>query len=317
MGRTSFVYHPAYLKHDTGRFHPESPDRLLAIEARIKKSGVYDQLVSMDLPSCPRPDLERWIENVHPLTHIQRIRDNTPSDGQIYLDPDTPLSPHSYQAAQLAVEGALAAADRVMSGEINNAFCALRPPGHHAESNRAMGFCLFNNVAVCARYLQKQYSLQKIAIIDWDVHHGNGTQQIFYKDPTVLYFSVHQFPLYPGTGAEKEVGTGAGEGYTINCPLPPGRGDDHYVSVFEKILVPALKSFTPDFILISAGFDAHRDDPLAGMQVTDAGFGELTRIVKSCADTLCQGRMVSCLEGGYNLGALARSVEQHLIVLSS
>jgi acetoin utilization deacetylase AcuC-like enzyme len=317
MGRTSFVYHPAYLKHDTGSFHPESPDRLLAIEARIKKSGIYDHLVSMDLPPHPRPDLEQWIESVHPLTHIRRIRENIPSAGQIHLDPDTPLSPHSYQAAQLAVEGALAAADSVMSGEIDNAFCALRPPGHHAESNRAMGFCLFNNVAVCARYLQKQYDLQKIAIIDWDVHHGNGTQQIFYNDPTVLYFSVHQFPLYPGTGAEREVGTGAGEGYTINCPLPPGRGDDHYVGVFEKTLVPALKAFTPDFILISAGFDAHRDDPLAGMQVTDAGFGEFTRIVKSCADALCHGRMVSCLEGGYNLGALARSVEQHLIVLSS
>jgi acetoin utilization deacetylase AcuC-like enzyme len=317
MGRTTFIFHPAYLKHDTGRFHPESPDRLLAIEARIKKSGVYDQLVSTDPPSSPRPDLEHWIQEVHRLTHIQRIRENIPPNGQTYLDPDTPLSPLSYQAAQLAVEGALAAADRVMSGVIDHAFCALRPPGHHAESNRAMGFCLFNNVAVCARYLQEQYGLKKIAIIDWDVHHGNGTQQIFYEDPTVLYFSVHQFPLYPGTGAEREVGAGAGEGYTINCPLPPGRGDDHYVNVFEKVLVPALRSFAPDFILISAGFDAHRDDPLAGMQVTETGFGELTRIVKSSADTLCQGRIVSCLEGGYNLGALARSVEEHLIVLSS
>ena len=315
MGRTGFVYHPAYLKHDTGRSHPESPDRLLAIEARIKKSGIDDPLVTVDPPSNPRADIEQWITKVHRLSHVQRIRENIPSAGQVYLDPDTPISPYSYLAAQLAVEGTLVAADKVMSGEIAHAFCAVRPPGHHAESNRAMGFCLFNNVAVGARYLQEQYGLKKIAIIDWDVHHGNGTQQIFYEDPTVLYFSVHQFPLYPGTGTEKEVGAGAGEGYTINCPLPPGKGDDHYVGVFEKVLVPSLKSFGPDFILISAGFDAHREDPLANMQVTEAGFGELTRIVKTCANTLCQGRIVSCLEGGYNLGALARSVEQHLITL--
>lgn len=315
MDRTGFVYHPSYLGHDTGRFHPESPDRLLAIEARIKKSGVYDQLVCINPPSNPRPDLEYWMGRVHRPSHVQRIRDNIPSAGQSYLDPDTPISTLSYQVGQLAVEGTLTAADKVMAGAVAHVFCALRPPGHHAESNRAMGFCLFNNVAVCARYLQERYGLKKIAIVDWDVHHGNGTQQIFYEDPTVLYFSIHQFPLYPGTGTERETGTGAGEGYTLNCPLPPGKGDEQYVSVFEKILVPALKSFSPDFILVSAGFDAHREDPLAGMQVTEAGFGELTRIVKTSADALCQGRLVSCLEGGYNLGALALSVEQHLITL--
>ena len=288
---------------------------MLAIEGRIKKSGVYDQLVTVEVPSGSRREIEQWIEKVHRSSHIQKIRENIPSTGQIHLDPDTPISSNSFLAAQLAVEGVLNAADKVMSGELSSVFCALRPPGHHAESNRVMGFCLFNNVAVCARYLQQQYGLKKIAIIDWDVHHGNGTQQIFYEDPTVLYFSVHQFPLYPGTGSEREVGSGAGEGYTLNCPLPPGRGDDYYVGVFEKVLAPALKSFSPDFILISAGFDAHKEDPLANMQVTDAGFGELTRIVKNCAEHLCQGRMVSCLEGGYNLGALARSVEQHLITL--
>lgn len=288
---------------------------MMAIEARLKKSGVYDHLICIDVPSTPRADIERWIESVHRPTHVQRIRERIPASGQAYLDPDTPVSPFSYQAAQLAIEGVLTAADRVMSGSVSNAFCAVRPPGHHAESNRAMGFCLFNNVAVCARYLQMQYGLKKIAIIDWDVHHGNGTQQIFYEDPTVLYFSIHQFPFYPGTGAEDEVGAGAGKGYTVNCPLPPGKGDDEYVSIFEKVLIPTLKSFGPEFILISAGFDAHREDPLANMRVTEAGFGELTRLVKSCADHLCQGRIVSCLEGGYNLGALARSVEQHLITL--
>lgn len=315
MGSTGFVYHPIYLRHDTGRSHPESSDRLLAIESRIKKSGVYDQLIRIDPPSSPRPDVERWIGRAHRLSHIQRIRESIPPTGQVYLDPDTPASHLSYEVSQLAVEGALIAADKVMAGVVAQAFCAVRPPGHHAESNRAMGFCLFNNVAVCARYIQERYGFKKIAIIDWDVHHGNGTQQIFYEDPSVLYFSIHQFPLYPGTGTERETGAGPGQGYTINCPLPPGKGDDEYVGIFEKILVPALKSFVPDFILISAGFDAHREDPLAGMQVSDAGFGELTRIVKASADALCQGRIVSCLEGGYNLGALGRSVEQHLITL--
>ena len=315
MGSTGFVYHPIYLRHDTGRYHPESPDRLLAIEGSLKKSGVYDQLIRIDPPSNPRLDVERWIGRVHQSGHMQRIRECIPSAGQVYLDPDTPISPLSYQVGQLAVEGMLIAADKVMAGGVAHAFCALRPPGHHAESNRAMGFCLFNNVAVCARYLQERYGLKNIAIIDWDVHHGNGTQQVFYEDSSVLYFSIHQFPLYPGTGTERKTGAGPGRGYTINCPQPPGKGDDEYVGIFEKILVPALKSFVPDFILISAGFDAHREDPLAGMQVSESGFGELTRIVKASADALCQGRIVSCLEGGYNLGALARSVEQHLLTL--
>jgi acetoin utilization deacetylase AcuC-like enzyme len=315
MGRTGFVYHPDFLKHDTGQFHPESPDRLLAIEARIKKTGIHDQLINIEPPSIPRSNIEQWIERVHRSAHVRRIQEKIPAAGQAYLDPDTPICRWSYQVAQLAVEGILLAADKIMSGDVAHVFCALRPPGHHAESNRAMGFCLFNNVAVCARYLQEQYKVKRIAIIDWDVHHGNGTQQIFYEDPSVLYFSVHQFPLYPGTGTERETGAAAGEGYTINCPLPAGQGDDRYVAVFEKTLVPALKSFAPDFILISAGFDAHRDDPLAGMNVTEEGFAEMSRIVKASADTGCQGRIISCLEGGYNLGALARSVEQHLITL--
>ena len=315
MDRTAFVYHPAYLKHDTGSTHPESPDRLLAIEARIKKSGLYDELTLLDLPDGPRQDLEHWIEQVHHTSHLERIRQSGSGEGTHSLDPDTPVSSDSFQASRYAVEGVLTAADRILSGQIDHAFCAIRPPGHHAESNRAMGFCLFNNIAVCARFLQRRHGLKRIAIVDWDVHHGNGTQQIFYEDPTVFYFSAHQSPLYPGTGGEHEVGMGAGEGATLNCPLPSGRGDDQYVAVFEKQLVPALKSFDPEFILISAGFDAHRNDPLAGMQVTEAGFGEMTRIMKRCADQWCHGRLLSCLEGGYHLAGLARSVEEHLIAL--
>jgi acetoin utilization deacetylase AcuC-like enzyme len=216
----------------------------------------------------------------------------------------------------MAVSGVLTAIDRVMEGSLLNAFCAVRPPGHHAESNRAMGFCLFNNVAIGARYLQKRHGLKRIFILDWDVHHGNGTQHSFYDDPTVFYFSTHQYPFYPGTGSEAERGAGEGEGTTLNCPLPSGSGDREMLSIFEKELASSVMSFSPDFILLSAGFDAHRDDPLASLQVTDGGFREMTRIVKSLAQTACQGRVVSSLEGGYNLAALARSVGVHLEILS-
>jgi acetoin utilization deacetylase AcuC-like enzyme len=203
-----------------------------------------------------------------------------------------------------------------MQGRIKSAFCAVRPPGHHADSRRAMGFCLFNNVAVAARYLQQHHGLDRILIVDWDVHHGNGTQEIFYEDPTVFYFSTHQYPHYPGTGTEDERGRGAGEGFTLNCPLPAGTGDHVYLEIFEKVLVPAAKGFRPDFVLISSGFDAHRDDPLAGMCLTGHGYAGMTRILRQIADLHCGGRIVSCLEGGYNLEALADSAEAHLEVLS-
>ncbi len=263
-------------------------------------------------PGPPRPDLSDWIAQVHQPGHLSRLEGLRPETGIARIDADTVMSSESYRVAKLAVEGTLAAADGILSGRLTNAFCAVRPPGHHAESNRAMGFCLFNNVAIAARYLQRRYHLSRVMIIDWDVHHGNGTQHIFEDDPTVFYFSLHQFPLYPGTGRADEHGRGAGEGYTLNCPLPPGQGDDEYISVFEKSLRPAVEAFRPDFILISAGFDAHRDDPLANMRVTEEGFGEMTRMVKDWARVHCQGRVLSCLEGGYHLEALARSVERHL-----
>ncbi|MHC4434802.1 MAG: histone deacetylase family protein, partial [Planctomycetota bacterium] len=196
-----------------------------------------------------------------------------------------------------------------------NAFCAVRPPGHHALEDQAMGFCIFNNVAIGAKYIQKKYGLPKILIVDWDVHHGNGTQATFYDDPTVLYFSVHQYPFYPGTGSSAETGTGKGLNYAINVPLPAGTGDDVYVEAFEEILQPAALSFSPDFVLISAGFDAHENDLLGQMAVTAEGFARLTEIVKVIAQKCCQGRLVSTLEGGYHLGGLAASVESHIRVL--
>ncbi len=315
MTATGLVTHPVYLTHDAGRGHPESPERLKAIEGHLHKSGLMDLLIAVPVVEGNETDLVPWIDAVHAPAYRQALHKIIPREGVSYLDADTGVSAGSWPAALTAVGGTLSAVDQVMAGVVSNAFCAIRPPGHHAESRRGMGFCLFNNVAIAARYLQRRHGIGRVAIIDWDVHHGNGTQEIFYEDPTVFYVSTHQFPLYPGTGSEGEIGQGAGAGYTLNCPMPGGRDDDDYTAVFVKKIIPALKSFGPEFILISAGFDAHRDDPLAGMQVTEAGFAEMTRLVRTLADGSCRGRIVSCLEGGYNLPALARSVEAHLLAL--
>jgi len=316
MTKTGLVYHPDYLLHDTGGSHPESPVRLKAIIGRLEETGILKRLTVLT-PGPPRPDLRDWIARAHRSDHLGRLERLQPESGIVHIDADTVMSSESCRVALLAVEGVLAAADGIMTGRFTNAFCAVRPPGHHAESNRAMGFCLLNNVAIAARYLQRYYGLVKVMIIDWDVHHGNGTQHIFEEDPSVFYFSIHQYPLYPGTGRADEHGRGAGEGYTLNCPVPPGQGDDEYISTFEKSLRPAVEAFKPDFILISAGFDAHRDDPLANMRVTEDGFGEMTRRATEWAGVYCHGRVLSCLEGGYNLEALARSVERHLNVYLS
>jgi acetoin utilization deacetylase AcuC-like enzyme len=312
---TGLVTHPDYLRHDAGRGHPESPERLKAIEAHLHTTGLMDQVTAVAVAHPDEITLAPWIDAVHAPGYREALHRAVPTQGTRYLDADTGLSPGSWPAALTAAGGMLSAVDAVMSGRVTNAFCAVRPPGHHAESGRGMGFCLFNNVAIAARYLQRHHHIGKVAIVDWDVHHGNGTQEIFYDDPTVLYVSMHQHPLYPGTGAESETGKGAGKGFTLNCPMPAGRDDDDYAAVFVKTVIPALKAFGPDFILISAGFDAHRDDPLAGMHVTEAGFGEFTRLVRQVADQSAHGRIVSCLEGGYNLPALARSVQSHLTAL--
>ena len=313
-GRTGFFSHSSSLAHDTGRGHPESPKRLLAIDDYLQRIGMLSSLQSV-VPH--RYDgVEQWITRVHRSDYYQGLQRKGVGEGLLYLDPDTPFSKNTLVAAEMAVSGLLTAIDQVMAGLLQNAFCAFRPPGHHAESNRAMGFCLFNTVAIGARYLQEKYHLKRIFIIDWDVHHGNGTQHCFYEDPDVFYFSTHQYPFYPGTGSEDERGAGEGEGATLNCPLEEGEGDREILHYFNHQLVDAVSEFKPDFILISAGFDAHREDPLASLNVTDEGFLEMTRVVNGLSLTYCGGRIVSCLEGGYHLSALARSVGKHLEGLS-
>ncbi len=309
--KTGFVYDDIYLQHQTTPGHPERPERLTAIVERLKTTGLYPRLV----PIAPRAAALKWIETIHMPAYVTRVQRSC-AEGERYLDSgDTPISTKSCDVAVRASGGVLAAVDAVMRGDVTNAFCAVRPPGHHATADRAMGFCIFNNVAIGTRYVQQEYKLAKVLIVDWDVHHGNGTQAAFYDDPGVLYFSVHQYPFYPGSGSEAEKGRGKGLNYTLNVPLPAGSGDDEYVEVFEKRLRPAALAFGPDFVFISAGFDAHEDDTLGGMKVTTEGFGKLSRTVKQIADRCCQGRLVSVLEGGYGLDGLAASVETHLRVL--
>ena len=310
-GKTGFIYHKSYLSHNTGKSHLESPDRLKAIIKHLRKENIYSQLVHIE----PAPSSSKWITTIHTPEYVEHVKESC-KNGKKYLDsPDVLISQQSYEVACLAVGGVLKAIDAVIDGKVQNAFCAVRPPGHHALKDRAMGFCLFNNVAIGARYIQKKYKLQKVLIIDWDVHHGNGTQDAFYDDSSVLYFSIHQYPFYPGSGSEEEKGVGKGFGYNINVPLSAGCGDKEYIKVFEEKLKPKALDFNPDFVIISAGFDAYKDDPLGGMKVTTKGFAEMTRIVKEIAEECCNGRFVSVLEGGYNLDGLARSVEAHISVL--
>ena len=311
MGRVGFLLHPAFLEHDMGAGHPESPERLRAIRARLENSKTWLQLHHL----TPRRAERRWLETIHRPSYIDSLERRSPLHGHAYLDPDTSMSPGTLEAAYLAAGAALTAVDEVIKGEVNQAFCAVRPPGHHAEADRAMGFCFFNSVAIAAKYIQQQHGLNRVLIVDWDVHHGNGTQHSFYEDPSVLFFSTHQFPHYPGTGRATETGEGAGKGFTVNVPLPGGQGDEEYGEIFRKVLVPAAEAFRPQFVLISAGFDEHRNDPLASMDLTDEGYGQLTKIVAGLADRFAEGRMVSCLEGGYHLEALAGAVEQHLLAL--
>jgi acetoin utilization deacetylase AcuC-like enzyme len=307
---TGLVFHPDYLKHDSGRGHPESSERLSHLLAHLEKKRLLPKLQSIQPYSAP---LE-WLEMVHDPSYIKKVERICRNGGGM-LDPDTHVGPESYDIALLAVGGVMAGVDEVMGGRIKNGFCAVRPPGHHAERDKAMGFCIFNNVAVAARYVQEKFGLKKVLIVDWDVHHGNGTQNIFLDDPTVFYFSTHQFPYYPGTGSENEIGEGEGEGSTFNMPMYAGSGDLEYIEAFEHIFYPLAMKFSPDFVFISAGFDAHQDDPLAAINLTETGYMRMTEVIVKLASVCCQGRLISVLEGGYNLKSLSNSAEKHIRVL--
>ena len=309
--KTGFMYNDIYVQHQTTPGHPERPARVVEIVENLIAQEFYSDLVYIE----PTPATLEWIKTVHADEYIERVEASC-QDGTVYLDsPDVPISRRSYEVALMAAGGVLNAVDAVMEKTVANSFCAVRPPGHHALENRAMGFCIFNNVAIAAHYIQKKHGLTNILIVDWDVHHGNGTQAEFYDDPNVLYFSVHQYPFYPGSGSEAEKGEGEGLNYTINVPLPAGSDDSDYIKAFEEKLRPAALAFSPDFVLISAGFDAHKDDLLGQMAVTADGFAQLTKIVAEIAERCCEGRIVSVLEGGYHLEGLAESVESHIRAL--
>ena len=296
--RTGIIYHPDYLKHDTGA-HPERKERLVSIIAHLKGTGMMEQLELIE----PRPAEQNEIEYIHTPEYIKKARRY--SELEVPLDMDTILSRDSYNVALLAAGGAITAVDSVLDG-IERSFALVRPPGHHAEPDRGMGFCIFNNIAIAARHAQKR-GKERVLIVDWDVHHGNGTQEAFYDDPTVLYFSTHQYPHYPGTGWLDEVGAGDGTGYNINVPLPAGTDDAGFIAAFEEILVPAALEFRPDIVLVSAGQDACASDGLASMRMSVPGFAILASIVDSVAGQ-SGAKIAAALEGGYDLDLLARSV---------
>ncbi len=304
--KTGFVYHPDCLKHDTGHGHPERPDRLKVCIQAIQASHFWSDLVQLK-PIIATID---QICDAHTKPYVDSVKRHCAES--VPLAYDTPLSTDSFNAALLSAGNVLAAADAVMTGKVKNSFALVRPPGHHATSDRGMGFCLFNNVAVAAKFLQREHNVGKVAIVDWDVHHGNGTQDIFYSDDSVFFFSIHQFPLYPGSGLASEIGAGKGIGATLNAPMRAESEANNYIEVFEKLLIPALNNFSPDFIIISAGFDAHRSDLLASINLTAEGFADLTDIIVRIAEQCCEGRLVSALEGGYSLEGLAESVVAHI-----
>ncbi len=304
MSKTAYLYNDIYLQHDTGYGHPERPERLEAINNKVISLPFYNDIIKVDIKQA---DL-KYIELVHDRSYIDRVQKEIES-GTVYLDSmDTVVCSKSFDIALYAVGGCLNMCDVIMSGEVNTGFCAVRPPGHHAEKSYAAGFCIFNNIAIAARYLQEEHNIERIAIVDWDVHHGNGTQHTFEMDPSVYYMSLHQYPHYPGTGASIETGIGKGKGYNLNIPMDGGSGDDEYLEAFETIIIPELERFKPEIILISAGFDAHTSDPLSSIYVSTDSYYIFTKLLQEIAAKYSKHRIIAMLEGGYDLEALADGV---------
>ncbi|MBK9216544.1 MAG: histone deacetylase [Chloracidobacterium sp.] len=311
--RTALIHHAIYEKHDTGVGHPETPQRYTAVMDALREDG---QLWPNLNEITPEKASKGVIQAAHTPQHFKRV-ESAFENGYDRLDADTTISPESFDASLFAAGGAIAGVDAVMQCEAENAFVVVRPPGHHATAERAMGFCLFNNVAIAAKYAQNQYKeIDRVAIIDWDVHHGNGTQGIFYNDATVFFFSMHQYPWYPGTGSRGETGHGRGLGTTMNVPVRAETRSDEQKRMFEAAVWDIGKEFKPDLIMISAGFDAHLTDPLGQLRLEDEDFVSMTATLKEWASETCSGRIISCLEGGYNLEMLGQTVRNHVAELS-
>jgi acetoin utilization deacetylase AcuC-like enzyme len=328
-----FCTSPRFVEHLTGPNHPERPDRIRAIALAVRQAGMINSPnpfpdFDLDLQLSPSegPKLleltpaaaeEKWLKLVHPAEHIERLKHLCAGGGGVLDQGDTVVCPQSFEIALLACGAVLQCCDAVITRQVSRAFAAVRPPGHHAEPDQAIGFCLLGNIAVAARYLQRQHGLEKIAIVDFDVHHGNGTQAVFDSDPSVLFVSLHQHPrtCYPGSGFDWEIGQGPGRGTILNIPIMPGSGHAEYLAAMESLVLPKLDEFKPSALLVSAGFDAHHDDPLAQMELGEESFFMMTRLLAQSADVHCGGRLISALEGGYNLRALGRSVVRHLAAL--
>jgi acetoin utilization deacetylase AcuC-like enzyme len=311
MKKSGIVRHPIYLEHKTGVLHPESPQRLQAVYAMLDSRAFGDAVVPIE-PRYATLDEILW---VHDSRYVDRVLDSA-EKARVRFDPDTVTSPKTYQAALMAAGGVMEAIKQVVTNEVLNAFALVRPPGHHALRDQAMGFCIFNNEAIGAHYAMRVHNVRRVLIVDWDVHHGNGIQSIFYDDPSVLYFSSHRDPFFPWSGALDEVGTGEGEGYTINVPLATGSSNEDYGNIFRHLLIPLAEQFGPELVIVSAGFDTHYEDPVGLMRVTPEGFARMTALLMEMAASLCEGRVVLALEGGYSLQGLRDSVEMVLWELS-
>ncbi len=314
MKKTGFIYDERYLQHLTFDNHPECAKRLEVIYSHLSQTGLLDTLIPIKAEMAN----QRWIEAVHNIRYIMRFEEACIMGFPDFDHPDNSICRDTYDAALLAAGGVIKAIDSVMQAQVDNAFCAIRPPGHHAEVDKAMGFCYFNNVAIGARYLQRQWGVGRVGIVDFDVHHGNGTQHIFEHDDSVFYYSIHEHPsfAYPGTGREFETGVAQGNGFTKNSPVLPGRGDDDYMRLITGELVPAFKEFKPEVILISAGFDAHENDLMSGTNLTTDGYNSISEVILRLVDKYAQGRVVSVLEGGYNLDVLPVLVANHIKMLA-
>jgi acetoin utilization deacetylase AcuC-like enzyme len=310
--RTALLLDPVYRRHDTGPGHPETPERCAVLETAFERSGYDKKLHRVKTRAATQDELLLC----HTPAYVGIAKRDIAAGRDQLSTGDTSVSPETWEVAVTAVGGVLNAVDTVLGKTARNAFCVVRPPGHHATPDRGMGFCVFNNVAIAARYAQKKHGLGNVLIADWDVHHGNGTQDIFYKDPTVLFFSTHQWPWYPGTGRAVDTGEGPARGTKINCPLPAGSGREEILSAFRSRLLPAARDFKPELVLISAGFDSRAGDPLGRFMLSDADFAEMTGLLCEIADRSAAGRVVSVLEGGYSLSGLSTAVLAHVAELT-